>query len=116
MLNPRHPVPQTSLNQLTDENSVASQDTQTRCDGQTNPLRRGCRRLIMAPASLLILGVRFYQLAISPLLGNHCRFVPSCSQYFIESVRKRGAIFGTAQGLRRICRCHPWHPGGYDPP
>ncbi|MEN9554653.1 MAG: putative rane protein insertion efficiency factor [Planctomycetota bacterium] len=116
MLNPRHPVPQTSLNQPTDENSVASQDTQTRCDGQTNPLRRSFRRVITAPATMLILAVRAYQLAISPLLGNHCRFVPSCSQYFIESVRKRGAVFGTAQGLRRICRCHPWNPGGYDPP
>jgi len=68
------------------------------------------------PALTLIALVRVYQWLISPLLGRHCRFEPSCSQYFIEAVRKYGVIRGAAKGVWRICRCHPWHPGGYDPP
>jgi len=68
------------------------------------------------PGLLLIAVVRAYQFAVSPLLGRHCRFEPSCSVYFIESVRKHGAIRGGWRGVCRICRCHPWNPGGYDPP
>lgn len=64
----------------------------------------------------LILLVRLYQLAISPWLGRNCRFTPSCSNYFIQAVRKHGALRGTWRGVCRICRCHPLHPGGYDPP
>ncbi len=58
---------------------------------------------------------RFYQGAISPLLGEHCRHVPSCSEYFIQSVRQRGVVVGALGGLWRICRCHPLAKGGYDP-
>lgn len=65
---------------------------------------------------LLVTAVRLYQWTISPLLGRWCRFYPSCSEYFIQSVRKYGPWRGTWRGLRRILRCHPWHPGGYDPP
>ena len=72
--------------------------------------------LLRIPAALLILAVRLYQWFISPYLGRHCRFQPTCSQYFIASVRKRGALLGTWHGIRRICRCHPFHPGGWDPP
>lgn len=68
------------------------------------------------PARTLILLVRGYQLFLSPLIGQHCRFTPSCSQYFIEAVQKYGAIRGTARGLWRICRCQPFCRGGYDPP
>lgn len=68
------------------------------------------------PGRLLVLLVRGYQLGISPWLGRNCRFYPSCSQYFILSVQRYGAMRGSWRGLRRICRCHPWHPGGYDPP
>jgi putative membrane protein insertion efficiency factor len=64
----------------------------------------------------LVAAVRVYQRLISPWLGNNCRFVPSCSQYFVESVQQRGAIAGSWRGVCRICRCHPWHPGGWDPP
>jgi putative membrane protein insertion efficiency factor len=64
----------------------------------------------------LIAPVRCYQYFISPLLGPRCRFEPSCSEYFIGAVRKYGAVRGAWRGVRRICRCHPWHPGGYDPP
>ncbi|MFN5321749.1 MAG: membrane protein insertion efficiency factor YidD [Planctomycetota bacterium] len=68
------------------------------------------------PRRLLIALVRFYQLAISPLLGPKCRFTPSCSQYFIEAVQKYGAVRGSWRGLRRICRCHPFGGSGFDPP
>ena len=72
--------------------------------------------LISLPARVLIGLARLYQLLLSPLLGRHCRFQPTCSVYFIESIRKYGAVRGTWRGLLRICRCHPWNPGGYDPP
>ena len=68
------------------------------------------------PGRLLIGLVRLYQYLIRPMLGDRCRFEPSCSVYFIESVRKHGAIRGTCRGIWRICRCNPWNPGGYDPP
>jgi putative membrane protein insertion efficiency factor len=72
--------------------------------------------LTRLPGQVLILLVRAYQLAISPWLGCHCRFTPSCSQYFIEAVRRHGALRGAWRGICRICRCHPFHPGGHDPP
>ena len=64
---------------------------------------------------LLVGMARFYQGAISPLLGAHCRYIPSCSDYFIQSVRRRGFVVGMLGGLWRICRCHPLAKGGYDP-
>ncbi len=64
---------------------------------------------------LLILLVKFYQLTISPLLGKNCRFMPTCSQYTIEALSKYGAIKGLYLGIKRILKCHPFHPGGYDP-
>ncbi len=64
---------------------------------------------------LLILLIRFYQLAISPYLGANCRYTPTCSAYAIEAITKYGAIKGGWLALKRICRCHPWHEGGYDP-
>jgi hypothetical protein len=74
------------------------------------------RRITRLPSLLLICLVRLYQLAISPWLGRHCRFHPSCSQYMILAIEKYGVIRGICRGTLRICRCHPWHPGGYDPP
>ena len=74
------------------------------------------QQLVDLPGRVLILLVRVYQLTLSPLLGRCCRFQPSCSQYFIEAVQKYGAIRGAWRGLCRICRCHPFRPGGYDPP
>jgi putative membrane protein insertion efficiency factor len=68
------------------------------------------------PSWLLIAAARCYQWLLSPLLGPRCRFEPTCSEYFIGSICKHGAIYGTWRGLRRIARCHPWHSGGYDPP
>ena len=78
-----------------------------------NEVWRICRQV---PAILLIVAVKCYQWTISPFLGQCCRFEPTCSEYFIEAVKKHGAVRGTLLGIRRIGRCHPWHPGGYDPP
>jgi len=63
----------------------------------------------------LILLIRTYQLLLSPLLGNHCRFYPSCSQYAVEAIERHGPWRGSLLAVRRILRCHPWRPGGIDP-
>lgn len=68
------------------------------------------------PGLLLIGAARVYQWTISPLIGRRCRFEPTCSVYFILAVQKYGAVRGAWRGLRRIGRCHPFHPGGDDPP
>lgn len=70
------------------------------------------RRLL---SELLILPVRFYRVAISPLFPPCCRFTPSCSEYAIEALRIHGPLRGTWLALRRILRCHPWGGSGYDP-
>ncbi|HMB59194.1 MAG TPA: membrane protein insertion efficiency factor YidD [Xanthomonadales bacterium] len=59
--------------------------------------------------------IRGYQLTLSPFLGNHCRFTPSCSQYAAEAIDRHGALKGCWLGIRRILRCHPFCEGGYDP-
>ena len=64
---------------------------------------------------IVIFLVRGYQLLISPLLGNNCRFHPTCSAYMIEANKRFGAVRGTWLGLKRLSRCHPWHEGGIDP-
>jgi uncharacterized protein len=65
---------------------------------------------------ILIQAMRFYQRAISPLLWSSCRFTPTCSQYMILAIEKYGPIRGVGKGVWRILRCHPFHPGGFDPP
>jgi putative membrane protein insertion efficiency factor len=72
--------------------------------------------IVRLPAEALILLARIYQYTLSPLVGRQCRFQPTCSNYFIGAVRKYGAVSGTVRGIARVCRCHPFHPGGYDPP
>ena len=79
-------------------------------------MKRLLRMFLMLPSWLLIGGVRMYQICLSPLFGPMCRFTPTCSNYFIQSVRKYGALRGTVKGVWRICRCHPWGGKGYDPP
>ena len=59
--------------------------------------------------------IRGYQLTLSPLLPPACRFYPTCSQYMLEAVQRYGAVRGGWLGLKRLGRCHPFHPGGYDP-
>lgn len=64
---------------------------------------------------ILIFFIRIYQKFISPLLPKSCRFYPTCSQYFIEALKKYGFFKGSYLGIRRILKCHPFHDGGYDP-
>lgn len=64
---------------------------------------------------LLIFLVRGYQVVISPLLPASCRFYPSCSAYAVEALERHGAWRGSKLTIRRLARCHPFHPGGYDP-
>lgn len=66
-------------------------------------------------AGLLIKLIQAYQIMLSPLFGQQCRFYPTCSQYAIEVINKHGAIIGTYYTVRRLLRCHPWHAGGHDP-
>lgn len=69
-----------------------------------------------AVKGLLVFLIRFYQRGISPLLGPRCRFTPTCSQYAVEALERYGVLRGSLRAIRRILRCHPWSPGGYDPP
>lgn len=72
-------------------------------------------RVAELPRRLLMLPIRGYQKFISPALPPSCRFTPSCSQYALEAVAKFGALKGGWLAARRLARCHPWNPGGYDP-
>ena len=66
-------------------------------------------------SQLLILIVKIYQYTISPMLGPRCRFTPTCSQFAVEAIAKHGAIKGGWLAIKRVSRCHPRNPGGYDP-
>lgn len=67
-------------------------------------------------AKALILLIRIYQWTLSPLLGQVCRFEPSCSRYAVGCLELHGALRGSWLAIRRLARCHPFNPGGYDPP
>ena len=67
----------------------------------------------MKSAALFVLKV--YKKVISPLLPPSCRFYPTCSDYASEAINKYGLVKGSAMAAKRLCRCHPWNPGGYDP-
>jgi putative membrane protein insertion efficiency factor len=69
---------------------------------------------VSRPAKPLIALVRLYQVSLGPLMGGHCRFHPSCSNYAIEALREHGAIGGSWLALRRLLRCHPLARGGFD--
>ncbi|HHJ14556.1 MAG TPA: membrane protein insertion efficiency factor YidD [Gammaproteobacteria bacterium] len=64
---------------------------------------------------LATIPIKAYRFLLSPWLGNHCRFTPSCSAYALEAVERHGLWRGGVLALRRIGRCHPWHTGGFDP-
>lgn len=66
--------------------------------------------------NVLLLLIRFYQLAFSPFLGNCCRFYPSCSEYAAQAVQTQGCVKGCWLTLKRVVKCHPWHSGGLDFP
>lgn len=69
----------------------------------------------MTPAQRLVIGaIRFYQIALSPYFGSQCRFTPTCSEYARQAVAGHGALRGSWLAIRRVSRCHPWHPGGDD--
>ncbi|PIE50493.1 MAG: membrane protein insertion efficiency factor YidD [Flavobacteriales bacterium] len=63
----------------------------------------------------LIILIKFYQTAISPLLGKNCRYEPTCSQYMLEALKTHGFFKGLYLGIKRIVSCHPWGGSGYDP-
>ena len=65
--------------------------------------------------TLVIFVIKTYQVGVSPFIGNNCRFSPTCSQYTVETINKKGVVKGCWLGVRRLLKCHPWHPGGYDP-
>ncbi|HQT46416.1 MAG: membrane protein insertion efficiency factor YidD [Acidocella sp. 35-58-6] len=70
----------------------------------------------MSPAAHVLSGaVRVYELTLRPVIGANCRFAPSCSAYAREALAVHGARRGSWLAVKRICSCHPWHPGGYDP-
>ncbi len=71
-------------------------------------MRRAC-------ATLLVWLIRAYQVIVSPMLGPTCRFIPSCSDYALEAIRRHGAAKGSMLTARRLLKCHPFHPGGFDP-
>lgn len=93
--------------------SYSGESPTSACPGVTTRIWFG---LLAIPGEILILGVKLYQITLGPFLGGRCRFEPSCSYYFISAVRKYGAIRGAVKGIWRICRCHPFCEGGYDPP
>jgi uncharacterized protein len=65
--------------------------------------------------SALLFLLRMYKKILSPLVGQHCRFYPTCSEYMAEAVNKFGAAKGVGLGIKRLLRCHPFHKGGLDP-
>lgn len=65
--------------------------------------------------ALILFVIKVYQWTLSPFVGGACRFYPSCSRYTAGCVERFGALEGTWLGLRRLLKCHPWHPGGFDP-
>ena len=75
----------------------------------------GRRRRVSPAAAPLVFTVRLYQAALGPLLGGHCRFQPTCSEYAIEALRTHGAARGSWLALRRLLRCHPLGGAGHDP-
>ena len=73
-------------------------------------------RFITRILNLIFIGlVQFYRYCISPIKPRTCRFYPTCSTYMLQALRKYGPFKGSVLGIRRILKCHPWHPGGYDP-
>lgn len=77
--------------------------------------RHLARRVVRVPADVVVLLLRLWQLVVSPVYGQTCRFYPSCSAYALEAVDRHGLLRGGWLALRRLGRCHPWNPGGVDP-
>ena len=75
----------------------------------------GSRSQVGVAAKLLVALIQVYRATLSYVIGGQCRFEPSCSRYGLDAVRRHGALRGSILIVRRIARCHPWHPGGWDP-
>jgi len=73
------------------------------------------KQLINMPMHAAILLIKGYQKMVSPWLGPRCRFHPTCSNYCIEALKQHGMVHGLWLGMKRICKCHPFHSGGFDP-
>ncbi len=74
------------------------------------------RSVVQGPVVwLMLVPLRLYRRWVSPALGQHCRFAPSCSAYAVEALQRHGAVRGLWLATRRLVRCHPWNPGGHDP-
>ena len=78
-------------------------------------LKKVYRQIMELLKKLFLLLIRFYQVGISPFIGPHCRFQPTCSQYAIIAINRYGVGKGTYLAVRRLLKCHPFHKGGYDP-
>jgi putative membrane protein insertion efficiency factor len=78
-------------------------------------VRRAAKLVLMPLTWLLVFLVRAYQFGISPLLAGACRFVPSCSDYAVQALQRHGPFKGSWLAVRRVLRCRPGRPGGYDP-
>ena len=78
-------------------------------------LKEGYCQMMELLKKIFLLLIRFYRVGISPLLGPHCRFQPTCSQYAIIAISRYGVGKGTYLAVRRLLKCHPFHKGGYDP-
>ena len=90
-------------------------DAQPDAQPDPTPSARVLRTIARVPAFGLIVLIRGYQVLLSPLLPSSCRYIPSCSAYAVEAVERHGALRGGWLAARRIGRCHPFRPGGYDP-
>ena len=77
-------------------------------------ITRTTKTAVAIPRQIAVFLLKIYQWVISPLLGPRCRFYPSCSQYAVEALNQHGLLAGGALSLKRLCKCHPGHPGGID--
>jgi len=73
------------------------------------------RFIVGIPKNIALGCITIYRRMISPLFPPSCRYVPSCSEYALEALRRYGFVKGLRLSVKRVLRCHPWHPGGYDP-
>ena len=89
--------------------ALAGQSTASCQLAAAERLRSGLTRLLMG-------AVRLYQIILSPFFGGQCRFHPTCSTYALHALESHGPLRGTGLALKRLLKCHPFHPGGFDPP
>lgn len=94
---------------------MTQQGPATREQGAGGVARRSLRVVALVPRFAVLVLIRGYQVALSPMLPASCRYIPSCSAYAYEAVSRYGALRGGWMAARRIARCHPFRPGGYDP-